>query len=306
MQKVRGWQLIVALVAVAAIGVFIAIRWTGTGPRDAVGMAAYLPKREAALVFVDVAAVRNSGLLDKLLGSTIGEEAEYKTFVQRTGFDYKRDLDTALMSSASGIHYFVLKGRFDWNKLRAYATQEGGKCDGDYCHVSGSTPGRIVSFYPITDDVMALASAATENAARDVSRHPAEKLPFDVPGQPVWLYAPPAVLRDQQKLPSGTRMFLKALEPAEHAVVTVGPAGSDAFELAMNVTCRTEQEAAVMKAQLEGLTALLSKFIIRENKTPNPADLSGVLTSGTFERDLRHVKGRWPLPKAFLESLSAN
>jgi hypothetical protein len=110
-------------------------------------------------------------------------------------------------------------------------------------------------------------------------------------------------LREQQQLPSGTRVFLKALEPAEQVTMTIGPSG-DAFEIAMNVTCKTEQEAAVMKAQLEGLTALLSKLIMRENQKPNPADLSGVLTSGTFERDLRHVKGRWPLPKAFLDSLS--
>ena len=57
-----------------------------------------------------LAAIRNSGLLEKLFGSTVGEEAEYKTFLQRTGFDYKRDLDTVLMSSASGVHYLLLKG----------------------------------------------------------------------------------------------------------------------------------------------------------------------------------------------------
>jgi hypothetical protein len=266
-------------------------------------MVAYLPKREAALVFVDVAAIRNSGLLEKLFGSTVGEEAEYKTFLQRTGFDYKRDLDSVLMSSASGIHYLLLKGRFDWNKLRSYAGQEGGKCDGEYCEVPGSTTGRVLSFHPITDDVMALASAATGSAARDIARRPAEKLPFDVPGQPVWLYAPPAVLREQQQAPPGTRVFMKALEQAEQVLMTIGPAG-DAFQIAMDVTCKTEQDAAIMKAQLEGLTALLSKLILREKHTPNPSDLSGILTSGVFERDLRHVNGRWPLPKAFLESLS--
>jgi hypothetical protein len=302
LQKVRGWHIIVPLVVIAVIGVVIAIRWTGSAPRDAVGMMAYLPKRESALVFIDVTAIRNSGLLEKLLGSTVGEEAEYKSFLQQTGFDYKSDLDSVLMSSASGIHYLLLRGRFDWNKLRAYATQQGGKCDGEYCYVSGSTPGRIISFHPITDDVMALASAATEKAAVDIARRPVEKLPFDVPGQPVWLYAPQAILRQQQQMPPGMRVFLKALEQAEQLTMTIGPS-SDAFQVAMDVTCRTEKDAAVMKAQLEGLTALLSKLIMREKQTPNPADLSGILTSGVFERDLRHVKGRWPLPKAFVESL---
>ena len=303
LDKVRGWHLIAGLVAIAIIGVVVALRWTGSAPRDAVGMIAYLPKRDAALVFVDVGAIRNSGLLDKLVGSAVGEEAEYKAFLQRTGFDYKRDLDTALMSSAAGVHYLLLKGRFDWNKLRTYATQEGGKCDGDYCHLAGTTPGRVISFHPITDDVMALASGATEKAARDIARRPAEKLPFDVPGQPVWIYAPPAVLRQQQQSPPGTRLFLKALDQAEQVMMTIGPSG-DGFEVAMDVTCKTEQDAAVIKAQLETITALLSKLIVREKQTPNPADLSGVLTSGVFERDVRHVKGRWRLSKAFLESLS--
>jgi hypothetical protein len=49
---------------------------------------------------------------------------------------------------------------------------------------------------------------------------------------------------------------------------------------------------------------LLSKFIVREKQKPNPADLSGVLTSGVFERDLRHVNGKWRLEKAFLDSLA--
>jgi hypothetical protein len=265
-------------------------------------MAAYLPKREAALAFIDVSAIRNSGLLDKLVGSTVGEEVEYRTFVQRTGFNYKTDLDRVLMSSASGVHYFLLKGRFDWNKLRGYATQEGGKCDGDYCSVAGSTPGRMISFHRMKSDLMALASAATEGAARQIVYHGPEKLPFDVPGKPVWLYAPASLMRDQRDIPAGTRLFMKALEQAESLIMTIGAAG-EAFEVAMDVTCKTEQEAAVMKAQLEQITLLLQKFLSRENQSANASDLSGVLTSGVFQRDSRHVLGRWTLQKAFLESL---
>jgi hypothetical protein len=88
-------------------------------------------------------------------------------------------------------------------------------------------------------------------------------------------------------------------------MMTIGPSG-DAFEVAMDVTCKTEQDAAVLKAQLEGLTALLGKLITREKQTPNPGDLSGVLTAGVFQRDSRHVLGRWPIRKAFLDSLSGS
>ncbi len=305
MHKIKGWHLLAALAAIAIVGVVIAIRGTGDRQLHPAAMAAYLPKREAALAYIDVAAVRNSGLLEKLLGSTVGEEPEYKAFLQRTGFDYKRDLDQVILSSASGIHYFLLKGRFDWEKLKNYAAQEGGKCDGEYCFVSGSTPGRVISFYAVEPHLMALASGATEKAARDISRRTAEKLPFDVPDKPVWLHAPSALLRSQQQGPPGTRLFMKALESAEQVTMTIGPS-ADAFEVAMDVSCRTEQDAAVLKAQLEGITALLGKLIAREKQTPSESDLSGVLTSGVFQRDSRHVLGRWPIRKAFLDSLGGS
>lgn len=307
-QKVRGWHLVLAIAVIAIIGVAIAIRRIGSGPKDAAGMAAYLPKREAVTAYIDVAAIRNSGLLEKLVGSAIGEEDEYKTFLQRTGFDYKRDLDQILLSSASGTHYMLLKGRFDWPKLTGYAAQEKGKCEAGYCWLPGTTPGRVISFYPVTDDLMALASGASEQAARRITRRAGEKFSFNIPAQPVWAHAPtPLLLREQERVPSGTRLFLKAIEQAEEVVLTIGPAtvgnAEGAFEVTMNVTCKSEQDAAVLKAQLESITALLSSLIRREKQSPNSSDLSGVLTSGTFQRDIRQVIGRWSLSKDFVEAL---
>ncbi|HYP05170.1 MAG TPA: hypothetical protein VER03_02965, partial [Bryobacteraceae bacterium] len=92
----RGWILVAGLIAIAVIGTVIATRMSS--PKlDGAGMAAYMPQRDAAVLFLDVAAVRDSGILDKLMGSTVGEEAEYKAFVQQTGFDYKRDLDRVMV-----------------------------------------------------------------------------------------------------------------------------------------------------------------------------------------------------------------
>ena len=84
---------------------------------------------------------------------------------------------------------------------------------------------------------------------------------------------------------------------------TLGPNG-DKFELALDVTCTTPEEAVVLKNQLEGITQLLQKLIAREKQTPNRNDLSGILTSGAFERQSEHVIGRWPIEKAFVESLA--
>ena len=44
-------------------------------------------------------------------------------------------------------------------------------------------------------------------------------------------------------------------------------------------------------------------MIAREKKTPNPVDLSAVFSSGVFRREHRRVIGRWPVERAFLESI---
>jgi hypothetical protein len=47
-------------------------------------------------------------------------------------------------------------------------------------------------------------------------------------------------------------------------------------------------------------------MIEREHQKPNPVDLSGVLTSGTFRSEGRRVAGTWPIERAFIENLFAN
>lgn len=280
----------------------IVLRFSAKPKLDAGGMASYMPEREAAVLFVDVSAIRSSGILDQLAGSAIGEEAEYKDFVAKSGFDYKRDLDRAMANSAQDTHYFLLDGRFDWEKLKGYAKAQGGVCEGDFCSVKGSTPGRMISFYPVSKTLMALASSPSDKAAREISSRTPVKPAYDVPARPVWLYVPSAILQRQTNLPAGTRLFTRALESARQVMFSLGPQG-EGFELTMDVTCGTTEAAVVMKNQLEGITQLLSSLIAREKQKPSSADLSGVLTSGMFQRQSEHVIGRWTLTKAFAETL---
>jgi hypothetical protein len=168
--------------------------------------------------------------------------------------------------------------------------------------VKGSTPGRIISFYPISKKLMALASSPNEKAAREISSRTPGKASFDVPEKPVWLHLPASVLQDQSDLPAGTRLFTRALETAQQLMFSLGPRG-DKFELVLDVACATPEQAVILKNQLEGITQLLQKLIARENQSPNRNDLSGLLTSGSFQRESEHVVGRWPIEKAFFESL---
>jgi hypothetical protein len=58
-----------------------------------------------------------------------------------------------------------------------------------------------------------------------------------------------------------------------------------------------------LAAQLGSITAMLREMIAREHQTPNPHDLSGVLTSGTFNHLGTRVLGSWPLEKGFVVGL---
>jgi hypothetical protein len=302
----RGWILVVGLIAISIAGVVVATRFIGSPTTlDGAGMASYMPQRDAAVLFIDVAALRSTGILEKLVGSTVAEEPEYKAFVQQSGFDYKRDLDRVMVNSAERTHYLLAEGRFEWDKLKKYAGSQGGSCDGDFCTVKGSTPGQMVSFYPVSKRYLAIASSSNANAARDINSRSPVKLSYDIPARPLWLHVPSSVLRRQTDLPAGTRLFTRALEPAQRVMFSLGPQ-AEKFELKMDVTCRTPEDAVVLKNQLEGITKLLQSLIAREKQSPTTRDLSGVLTSGSFERAAEHVIGRWPIDKAFIDSLGSS
>lgn len=302
-QSSRKWFLIAGVILIAAGVGLVAKRFFAPAAKtDAVGMASYMPGRDAAVLFVDVTALRSSGILEKLAASSVVEEAEYKTFVEQTGFDYKRDLDRLMANSADDTHYFLLDGRFDWSKLTAYAKGQGGVCEGDFCSVKGTTPGRIISFYPVTSNLLALASSSNAQAAREISSRTPVMPVYGTPSQPLWLHVPASTLHRQTELPSGTKLFTRALKPAERALFSVGPQGEQ-FELTADIVCRTVEQAVVMKNQLEGITQLLQTFLVREKQNPSTADLSGVLSSGSFQRQSEHVIGRWPITRAFIASL---
>jgi hypothetical protein len=63
-------------------------------------------------------------------------------------------------------------------------------------------------------------------------------------------------------------------------------------------------QASTLVIQLEQLTETLRTWIAREHLKPNPGDLSGVLTAGSFRREDRRVFGSWPIPKEFVRTIS--
>jgi hypothetical protein len=175
---------------------------------DARKLIESLPPDRATHVYIDVDALRKSGVLDMIAGAKATEEPDYRKFVEQTGFDYRTDLDAAAIAFIHGNTYMALRGRFKSDRLSSYARAEGGVCRGKICSMQGSQPNRKISFYPMRSSVLALAVTPEETGATLIG--PAQwKKTAIVPGDPVWISVPAFELADVKDFPAGDARFPK-------------------------------------------------------------------------------------------------
>jgi hypothetical protein len=231
-------------------------------------------------------------------------EPEYKDFVAQTGFDYRRDLDLALVSFHHSDSFFLVRGRFDWPRLEAFARQNRGSCYRSLCRLPGSKPERRISFFPLRRDLMALAVSSDDFAATqlDAPNPPPSKVKRSV--QPLWAHFTPGFLRDPERFPEGTRLFVKALELSTGTTVAAGPAARGGFEVSLEAVCADERSAQTLTETFDRITTLLKTLLRRDAQEPAPDDLAAVLSSGRFRRDGKRALGNWRVENAFLEKLA--
>jgi len=295
--RARLLLLLLALMCAGAVGAAI---WYRARPLSNVAMFKRMSPQESIILFIDFDALRQSGILQRLVGSKSVEDPDYQRFVKQIGFDYKEQLDSAMVAFAPSGKFMFLRGQFDWQRLRSYAKQQGGICRIDGCRMTGSTPERQISFLPVQKNVVALAVSQVHEASLLTSR--AGGPDPEIPRAPIWLWIPSADLKSGFRLPSGTRSFTRSIEYADHVILTLGME-EGRFAARMEVQCVTEFEAAEVVSQLKQATATLRQMVERENLVPNPADLSGVLASGTFYTEGLRAIGHWWIEDAFIENL---
>ena len=302
--KKRAALLIILIAAFCGLAIWGVAWFRYRGLMKTEEWLARLPTQDAVVFYIDFAALRQSGMLQMLAASKAAEEPEYKVFVMKTAFDYARDLDAVLACFTPRGKYLVVKGRFDWNSLQSYVREQGGACHNELCNVNGSTPERRISFFPLRPDLMGLAVSPGESAAADLEAVSARRRLLEIPDAPAWISIPPTLLKSGGELPEGTRMFAHSMENTEDVNIALAPQGNR-FEARLNVRCRSAEQAALLAEQLARITSLLREMIARDKQTPNPRDLSGVLTAGAFQHTGVRVSGSWPLERVFLEGLLA-
>lgn len=307
--KIRPWVLALGL-ATVCVGSVIAIfayrsfrSWT---PRD---LAAALPTDDAVVAYLDLKAMRQTGLLGAVTGSKAVEEAEYREFVDQSGFDYKTDLDQLAISFQGKSRYAVAVGRFNWNRIKDYALRTGAKCFNGVCEVKSSEfLDRTLSFYPMHASSMAIASASGSGGVYNVGpaagRRPQPELATWPTDAPVWIRVPAASWRDAASLPTGARIFGSALAPAVNTFFTIRPSINDkTLALQLEAVCATTADCARIHKDLEDATSLLKRMLTRDGLTPKPSDLASLLINGTFQLEGTRVKGSWPLDTGLIHAI---
>lgn len=301
--RFQPWQLAVLVVALCAIAVGFA-QWRRSrrafGARELIQC---LPPDASAHVYVDVDVMRRSGLLDLLAGSKAAEEPDYRRFVDQTGFDYRSDLDAVAAAFLRGSVYLTLRGRFEWKRLSDYARSQGGQCRNTICTMPGSRPDRNISFYPLKSDVLALSVSAEERGVAMIGPSQWKKPPA-LPPEPVWVLAPSFAFSDLSSFPTGTHAFFSPLAQAQQVTFAVGQQG-ERLQVRLEVLCNSVEAAAGLVKQLTSTTDLLKNMLARDHLTPNPWDLSGVLTAGTFQQHDTRVAGAWPIERGFVEAIAS-
>ncbi len=232
-------------------------------------------------------------------------EKDYARFHCATDFDYARDLDAL----AGGVNdnneiFFLLRGRFNWTNfsnlpwpMAEYArTMRAARPAAN--RTAGSTS------YAFNQIPLRWLSAEVKTAA-DLMRPPGRRVQ-DLPlGDPVWVQRVAGVDQRSDGLAEAFADFrdLAAARRIGSALRRTAEHGDEAFTVQFEAAFRTPRAPTRRASNCRCRPACCELELARENQQPNPADLTGLLTAGTFQVGSTRLFGSWPVKKELLEAL---
>mgnify|MGYP001555904611 CR=1 FL=1 len=156
----------------------------------------------------------------------------------------------------------------------------------------------------VQPDVAGLSISANSAAAETLRRQTPEEETAS-PSNPVWLSVSKALLAKPDTLPLPMRILAISLQSADRVILSLAPAEDTqaAFLVELQASFPIEPSAETARAQLEIETKMLKLGLARAHREPNPADLTGLLAAGTFQRMRKQVLGTWPVRQELLKAL---
>ena len=304
---------IIALVVLAAGGLYY---WhykhslsteIGSTGGPAPSIVSLLPPEAPYVVYADVAALRDSAFLARLVAiiPAPAEDPEYIEFVRATGFDYTRDLDRAAIAvipaSPRPVVWTIAEGRFDQQKIVAYALRTGkaeqpagqttyvmpASTPGDNINLTFLSPNRIKLVTGPPNAVYAKTSAGNDTATKD---HLAS-----VSGS--MLFAVARTDSIPKNLTIGTirlDQVMSTLKGVQWLTLGVKPENEN-LHVWLDGECDSSSDALQLELTASGLRmlgrALLSQPSTRAQLTPQgAAALSLLLRVIEISHDDRHVR----------------
>ena len=173
MTKSKWIGAVVILLLFGALGFYAYERWSVDKNEARAEILALMPTDASAVVFADLAELRQSPFFLQLYKWAPRPEADadYAEFLRDTGFDYERDLNRLTLAvekrGQDSALFAIADGHFDRQKIAAYAAKTGrlekrGARDVFSVPLTGST--RRISFTFLRNDRLAITDDAELSA----------------------------------------------------------------------------------------------------------------------------------------------
>jgi len=124
----KQYWLAITLLVTTLAACASAYWWTRAHQQHS-SVLAFLPRDPAAVLYIDIAALRQSPFLAQLAAwaPQPQKDPDYAQFVADTSFNFERDLDHVAIAAVESWRAFVIvgEGRFDRKKISAYAQRIG-------------------------------------------------------------------------------------------------------------------------------------------------------------------------------------
>lgn len=316
--------IILLLLLLVALGIVYCLlrKAEPPAPGAAPSLVSLLPADASYILYADAAALRSSPFVQKLLAALPSpkEDRDYAEFVRRTGFDYTRDLDRVAVGvrPKSNGAVAIAEGRFDRQKISAYATQAGRRAD---------QGGREAYLIPAQDGGNNMLVFLAENRIL-LSDNPATPLPEAIPENPASRDTS-SPLQERIARVAGSELFAvgnvsplptnllpgdivsgelkNTLDRIEWITFASRP-GGDALDVVLEAECTSAADAKKLAWGLEGLR-VLARMALSDPKSMKGSDpalaalFQTILKDGELSSAERFVRLSFSLGPDFLAAL---